>query len=69
VRFRAGRQEYELGLTELVVEKMVLEAGVGVHQADDLGFGSFSKILLTISLGEAYQGWHAKLAAAVLPLP
>lgn len=67
--FRIGGRVYELPLTDFTVKPLVLEAGVGVHSAEDLGLEGFEKILLTISLGEAHQGWHSKLAAAVLFLP
>jgi hypothetical protein len=67
--FELAGEEYELGLTDIVVESRVREAGVGTYSGGDLGFDDSDATLLTISLGEVYRGWHSKLAAAVLFLP
>lgn len=67
--FDLDGEKYELGLTDIEVEARVRQAGVGAYSAEDLGFETPEKTLLTISLGEAYRGWHTKLVAAVLFLP
>lgn len=67
--FHLARCRYELGLTDMHVEKAVLKAGIGKYTAEELGFGAAANTLLTISLGEAHEGWHTKLAAAALFLP
>lgn len=67
--FHLSGHRYELGLTDLKVERQVLKAGVGEYTAGQLGFGEPGRTLLTVSLGEAHDGWNTKLAAAVLFLP
>lgn len=62
--FHLGSRRYELGLTDMRVEKAVLKAGIGEYTGEELGFGAPARTLLTISLGEAHEGWHTKLAAA-----
>jgi hypothetical protein len=69
VVFRLFGRNFELNLTDFAVRQRVLDAGLGTHNADDLGFGGADHTLLTVSLAEAYQEWHSKLAAAVLFLP
>jgi hypothetical protein len=67
--FQLAGRRYELGLTDKWVEQAVLSLGVGEYTTEQLGFGSPARVLLTVSLGEAHEGWHSKLAAAVLFLP
>jgi Dual OB-containing domain len=67
--FSFGRRRYELPLTDVPIEEAVKAAGVGEYSPRDLGFEAAGRVLLTISLAEAYHDWHHKLAAAVLFLP
>jgi hypothetical protein len=69
VKFEFSSTEYELGLTDIPMEEAVRGAGIGEHSPEELGVDRSSRLLLTISLGEAHDGWHTKLAAAVLSLP
>lgn len=69
VTFRFASKEYELPVTDIPVERAIREAGIGRHDPEDLGFDGSGTVFLTVSLGEAYEGWHYKLAAAVLFLP
>lgn len=69
VVFDLGRTRYDLPVTDIPVEEAIREAGVGVYDPEDLGFDATGTVLLTISLGEEFEGWHYKLAAAVLFLP
>jgi hypothetical protein len=69
VDFRWGGRSYELGLTDYVVAPQVLEAGCGRYDAEELGFESTAHTLITISLAEPQNGWHSKLAAAVIFAP
>lgn len=69
VVFEFGSRQYDLVVTDLPVEQAIRAAGVGEHSPEDLGFESPGRVLLTVSLGEAYNGWHYKLAAAVFFLP
>ena len=64
-----GRTQYKLTLTDVPIEEAVKAAGVGRYSPHDLGFDASGCVLLTISLAEEYNGWHHKLAAAVLFLP
>lgn len=69
VRFEFASFEYELGLTDIAMRERVLRAGVGEYRPETLGLDPDGPLLLTISLGEVKNGWHTKLAAAVLSLP
>jgi hypothetical protein len=69
VVFEFCSSRYELGLTDMPLEKAVRRAGVGEHSPADLGIDLGGPALLTVSLGEAFEGWHWKLAAAALFLP
>jgi hypothetical protein len=69
VKFEFSSAEYELGLTDISIEEAVRRAGIGEYSPEDLGVGGDGPLLLTISLGEVHEGWHTKLAAAVLSLP
>lgn len=69
VVFNFGSKQYKLPVTDIPIERAVKAAGVGEHEPRDLGFDTSGPALLTVSLGEAYNGWHYKLAAAVLFLP
>lgn len=69
VVFDFGSRQYGLPLTDIPIERAVRDAGVGEYKPQDLGFDASGPTLLTISLGEEYDGWHYKLAAAVLFLP
>jgi hypothetical protein len=69
VVFDFGSTQYKLPVTDFPVERAIREAGVGCYDPGDLGFDASGSVFLTVSLGEAYNGWHYKLAAAVLFLP
>lgn len=69
VAFHLGRNQYKLPLTDVPIEEAVKAAGVGEYAPEDLGFDTSGHTLLTVSLGEVYNGWHHKLAAAVIFLP
>jgi hypothetical protein len=69
ILFEFSSTGYELGLTDIPLEEAVRRAGVGEHSPLELGVDIGGPVLLTVSLGEAYEGWHWKLAAAVLFLP
>lgn len=68
VVFRFCSTTYDLVLTDIPLVRAVRKAGVGEHVPEDLGLDC-NRSLLTVSLGEADNGWHTKLAAAVLLLP
>lgn len=70
VEFGFGSRTYALVVTDLPVREAVRAAGVGRYAPSDLGLeDGGGPILLTVSLGEAHDGWHTKLAAAVTFLP
>lgn len=69
VVFEFGSKEYDLVVTDLPVRQAVRAAGVGEYSLADLGFEKGGPTLLTISLGEEHDGWHTKLAAALIYLP
>lgn len=67
--FQFGGRAYQLPLTDVPIEEAVKAAGVGEYAPEDLGLDASGRVLLTISLGAEYNGWHHKLVAAVLLLP
>jgi hypothetical protein len=67
--FDFGGRRYDLPLTDVPIEEAVKEAGVGEYAPEELGFDASGCVLVTVSLGELFNGWHHKLAAAVLFLP
>ncbi|HEX5983417.1 MAG TPA: hypothetical protein VFY69_04345 [Solirubrobacterales bacterium] len=69
VEFGFGARVYALAVTDIPVRAAVRAAGVGEYSPSDLGFDDTGPTLLTVSLGEAHDGWHTKLAAAVIFLP
>lgn len=69
VGFDFASTRYELPVTDIPVEEAIRDAGVGRYEPEELGFDASGTVFLTVSLGEAYNGWHYKLAAAVLFLP
>jgi hypothetical protein len=69
VVFSFGSRVYDLVVTDVPIAEAVRDAGVGEHAPDDLGLDAGGPMLLTVSLGEAHDGWHTKLAAAVIFLP
>lgn len=69
VVFDHGGRRYDLPLTDVPIEEAVKAAGVGEYAPQELGFDASGRVLLTVSLAEAYEGWHHKLAAAVIFLP
>ncbi|MEX2447589.1 MAG: hypothetical protein WD404_02465 [Solirubrobacterales bacterium] len=69
VGFELGGEAYELSLTDTVVRPRLMRAGVGSHGASDLGLDPDERLLLTVSLAEAREGWCTKLAAAIFTLP
>lgn len=69
VGFDFASRRYDLRLTDIPIEKAVRAAGVGEYNPRDLGFDAAGPTLITVSLGEAKNGWHTKLGAALLFLP
>ncbi|HXR59873.1 MAG TPA: hypothetical protein VN732_00940 [Solirubrobacterales bacterium] len=67
--FDFGGRRYDLPLTDVPIEEAVKKTGVGEYAPEELGFDASGRVLVTVSLGEAFNGWHHKLAAAVLFLP
>jgi hypothetical protein len=69
VIFRLGAEQYNLPVTDLAAEPRIKAAGNGSHRLGDVGFPGDGRVLLTVSLGEAFNGKHWKLVAAIIFLP
>lgn len=69
VKFTLGGQDYDLSLTDTTVRPRMFREGPGRHESADLGLGSSTDLLLTVSLAEPREGWCTKLVAAVMPTP
>jgi len=66
--FRHAGSLWRLPLTDFVVRPRLLRRPFGICGWDDLQLPTPRRVLLTVSLGEPYDGWHHKLVAAVVPL-
>jgi hypothetical protein len=64
--FRFGGQAWSLPLTDFDVGPKVLRLPEGLHDWSDLGYEPPRRVMLTVSLGSAYDGWHHKLVAGVI---
>jgi hypothetical protein len=60
---------YDLPLTDPVAKLQVVAAGVGLHDPGDVGFPADGRALLTVSLGEPFDGQRWKLVAALIFVP
>jgi hypothetical protein len=69
VVFTLAGKGYDLALTDYQVAPRLMRAGLGDHDAAELGLAPRAAVCLTISLAEARDGWCTKLVAAVIPLP
>ena len=61
----AGR-DWSLPVTDFELGPRILRAAPGIHEWADLGLRTPRRVVLTLSLGAAREGWHHKLVAAVL---
>lgn len=66
--FRLRGYDYDLALTDPVWEQRLRGLSPGYHAFEAAGVRPDSTILLTISLGEPFQGYCYKLVAAVIVL-
>lgn len=69
VGFRFGGKDYVLTLTDFPIRAQMAGLQCGEYAPSDLGFPDDHRPLITVSLGEPRNGWHTKLAAAVLFVP
>lgn len=69
VAFALAGKGYDLALTDYQVAPKLMRAGLGDHDAEELGLAPGVALYLAISLAEARDGWCTKLVAAVIPLP
>jgi hypothetical protein len=69
VLFKQGHTDYNLPLTDPSFEQRLKRLDLGFHKSEEIGISRDSRLLFTISLGEAFEGYCYKLAAAVLTWP
>jgi hypothetical protein len=67
-RFRLAGWYHGLTLTDFTVRTPLLERPFGTYDLADLGIVAPPRTILTVSLGEPFDGRHYKLAAAVFGL-
>ncbi len=67
-RFSLGGAYHAVRLTDVVVRPWLLRHEPGVYALEDMGIDPATRIALTVSLGDAFDGTHYKLAAAVLKI-
>lgn len=70
VRFSLEGIFYDLPVTDVRLNEKMGELSLGVYDTAELklGYGNQTKFLLTVSLGEIFNGVHYKLVASVLAL-
>ena len=66
--FNIGEGSFSLVVTDLVVEEALRQLPSGIHERNAAGFRDNQRLLLTISLGEAFEQHHYKLVAAAIGL-
>ena len=66
--FELGESAFNLVVTDLAVEETLRQLPLGIHERDAAGFRDDQRLLLTISLGEAFEHHHYKLVAAAIAL-
>ena len=64
--FGFGGQDWSLPMTDFDIGPRILRLPEGVYGWEDLEVETPERAFLTVSLGTAHEGWHAKLVAAVL---
>lgn len=69
VVFQLGAEQYNLPLTDPSSGSCVKAAGLGRHGLADVGLPTGGHALLTVSLGEPFEGRRWKLVAALIHLP
>lgn len=67
-RFSLGGAYHSIRLTDVAVRPWLLNHDPGVYTLGDMGIDPATRIALTVSLGDAYEGIHYKLAAAVFQI-
>ena len=69
MRFSLEDAEYELGLTDDDLERRLRHLPLGEHELRVCPlFANAPHVLLTVSLGEPFEGYCYKLVAAVIGL-
>ena len=68
VVFRLSDARYDLALTDLVWEERLRALPPGWYGASSVGLGAGDRVLLTVSLGEPWNGRCHKLVAAIVTL-
>jgi len=64
--FNLGGAPYNLGITDPVLEQYLTKRPFGNYSIDSIGLKRNDKLLLTVSLGEPFQGDCYKLVTSVL---
>jgi hypothetical protein len=67
--FRLNGCFYNLPISDFETGPALRQAGSGTHTWEELGLDQPGKVLLTISLGEPFEGSHWKLVAGLIRLP
>ncbi len=68
-QFTFKRRSYDFAVTDPDLEASVGRLSAGPHPRAAAGIGKDDRVLLTISLGEEYDGDHYKLVAGVIVAP
>jgi hypothetical protein len=63
-----GDEYHAVRLTDVIVRPQLLKQEPGSYKLENLGIKPPPRVVVTVSLGEAFNGMHYKLAAAVVGL-
>ena len=66
--FNLRGSSYNLGITDPILEQYLMKHSFGNYSIDSIGLKKNDRLLLTISLGEPFQGDCYKLVTSVLLL-
>ncbi len=68
-QFDLGRRHFGLRVTDPEIEELLRDAALGTYHRSAAGIPDDHRLLLTISLGGAFEGYCYKLVAAAMPCP
>lgn len=64
-RFSLGAAWHAIRLTDVIVRPWLVKHDPGTYTLEDMGIDRTARVALTVSLGDAFEGTHYKLAASV----
>jgi len=66
--FRFGGRRWSLPVTDFEIGPRILKLPEGLYGFEGLDIEKPERVILTVSLGTEYEGWHHKLVAGIIRL-